>query len=136
MKRERLEEIFASGGLTLPESIAVDVRGQDPVYEARFPIGEIAAVAMAACGAQGRAPLEIDLPASPARLGAPGCGAWISRGGVGAALTQRLRRCQDRVMARAVIGRLLELLNSRFDGNDEHSLLGNIREVDAAGWRR
>ncbi len=38
-------------------------------------------------------------------------------------------------MARAVIERLLELLNAGFDGNDEHSLLGNIREVDAAGWR-
>jgi hypothetical protein len=38
-------------------------------------------------------------------------------------------------MTRAVIERLIEQLNAGFDENDEHVLLGNIRGVDAAGWR-
>ena len=38
-------------------------------------------------------------------------------------------------MSRAVINRLIDLLNAGFDGDAEHSLLGNIREIDAPGWR-
>lgn len=37
-------------------------------------------------------------------------------------------------MANMLIGQLLEQLDAGFDGSDEHSLLGNIRQIDAAGW--
>jgi uncharacterized damage-inducible protein DinB len=38
-------------------------------------------------------------------------------------------------MSRAIIERLIDLLNDGFDRDDEHSLLGNIRSIDEAGWR-
>ena len=38
-------------------------------------------------------------------------------------------------MSRVIINHLIELLNDGFDRDDEHSLLGNILDVDAAGWR-
>ena len=38
-------------------------------------------------------------------------------------------------MTRAVVDYLVKLLNDGFEENAEHSLLGNIREIDGAGWR-
>jgi len=38
-------------------------------------------------------------------------------------------------MSRAIIERLIELLKDGFDGDDEHSLLGNVRAIDEQGWR-
>lgn len=38
-------------------------------------------------------------------------------------------------MPRIVIERLIDLLNAGFDGDNEHSLLGNICAVDEKGWR-
>jgi hypothetical protein len=38
-------------------------------------------------------------------------------------------------MSRIIIERLIELLDEGFERDNEHSLLGNLREVDEQGWR-
>ncbi len=38
-------------------------------------------------------------------------------------------------MTRILIAHLLEQLATGFDGSAEHSLLGNIRQIDDAGWK-
>ncbi len=52
MQAQRLEQLLASGGIALPPGSDVEVTGGDPVLAARFPIGETAAAALVACGAQ------------------------------------------------------------------------------------
>jgi hypothetical protein len=52
MERARLDDILRSGGLALPSDVDVHVTGADPVLAARFPVGEVAAAALAARGAQ------------------------------------------------------------------------------------
>ncbi len=52
MERTRLDDILRSGGLALPGGADVEVTGADPVLAARFPVGEVAAAALAAGGAQ------------------------------------------------------------------------------------
>jgi hypothetical protein len=39
------------------------------------------------------------------------------------------------VMSRAIVERLVDLLNAGVDCNDEHSLLANVRDVDAPSTR-
>jgi crotonobetainyl-CoA:carnitine CoA-transferase CaiB-like acyl-CoA transferase len=51
MERARLDALLDSGRLRLPDGPRVDVRGGDPVIAAKFPISEIAAAALALCGA-------------------------------------------------------------------------------------
>jgi len=38
-------------------------------------------------------------------------------------------------MTMIIIAHLLERLTAGFEGSAEHSLLGNIRQIDGAGWR-
>jgi hypothetical protein len=38
-------------------------------------------------------------------------------------------------MSRAVVESLITLLNDAFERDNEHSLVGNLREIDAAAWR-
>ena len=51
MEQARLDEILRAGRIVLPPGASVEVEGSDPVLGARFPIGEAAAVALAATGA-------------------------------------------------------------------------------------
>jgi hypothetical protein len=38
-------------------------------------------------------------------------------------------------MSRAIIDSLIRLLNDGFEGDNEHSLVGNLRGIDASAWR-
>ncbi len=51
MDQSRLDAIVRAARLTLPPDASIEVSGEDPVLAARFPVGEAAAVALAACGA-------------------------------------------------------------------------------------
>jgi crotonobetainyl-CoA:carnitine CoA-transferase CaiB-like acyl-CoA transferase len=44
-------EILRSASLTLPPASDVEITGADPIIASRFPVGEAAAAALAACGA-------------------------------------------------------------------------------------
>ncbi len=50
MDANRLTEILAAARLSLPDPASIEIAGTDPVLGARFPVGEAAAVAVAACG--------------------------------------------------------------------------------------
>ncbi len=52
MQHQRLDQILNAARLQLPARARVRIDGDDPVLAARYPIGETAAVALAACGAQ------------------------------------------------------------------------------------
>jgi len=47
---DRIDEILAAARLTRPDHAQVEITGSDPVLAARFPVGEAASVALAACG--------------------------------------------------------------------------------------
>jgi hypothetical protein len=49
--QSRLDAMLRAARITLPPDASIEVSGEDPVIAARFPIGEAAAVALAACGA-------------------------------------------------------------------------------------
>ena len=51
MDAYRLDKILAAARLALPEGATVEIQGCDPIIASRFPVGEAAAVALAACGA-------------------------------------------------------------------------------------
>jgi crotonobetainyl-CoA:carnitine CoA-transferase CaiB-like acyl-CoA transferase len=51
VEQDRLDEILRAGGLALPPEASVEIEGRDPILGARYPIGEVAAVALAAAGA-------------------------------------------------------------------------------------
>jgi crotonobetainyl-CoA:carnitine CoA-transferase CaiB-like acyl-CoA transferase len=48
---DRITEVLAAARITFPESADVEITGGDPVLASRYPVGEAAAVALAACGA-------------------------------------------------------------------------------------
>ena len=52
MEQARLETILHEARLQLPAGARVRIDGADPALAARYPIGEAAAVALAACAAQ------------------------------------------------------------------------------------
>jgi hypothetical protein len=52
LEAERLQQLLQSAGLELPSEASVEVTGEDPAFAARVPIGDVAAAALAACGAQ------------------------------------------------------------------------------------
>jgi crotonobetainyl-CoA:carnitine CoA-transferase CaiB-like acyl-CoA transferase len=50
MERSRIKKIAAAGRLAYPDDADLEISGADPVLASRFPIGEIAATALALCG--------------------------------------------------------------------------------------
>jgi crotonobetainyl-CoA:carnitine CoA-transferase CaiB-like acyl-CoA transferase len=52
MDPARLQQLLDSAGIALPDGASVAVAGSDPVLPSKFPIGEVAAAALAACAAQ------------------------------------------------------------------------------------
>ena len=52
MEPSRLHTLATSAGIAIDPQADVAVTGDDPVLASRFPVGETAATALAACGVQ------------------------------------------------------------------------------------